>query len=414
MASSPLRGATPPSALLFALSVGVIITNIFAPQTLVGPISVSLALGPFATSLAATATLLGYALGLFLLVPLADLLENRALAASMLSLASLSAIVAALASSPVLLLAALLLLGATSSAIQVLVPIAASMVPPERRGQMIGDVMSGLMVGILLSRPLASFIADKWSWRGFYAVSAAALILVTIFLAIKLPRRYPERGPRYPALIASLGRLLRTERTLRRRSLTAALTMGSFSVFWTSIGPRLTEPPFFLDQQGIAIFAVAGAGGAVATPIFGRLGDRGLTRPALLAADLILLFSVCVAAWAGSASPGSSLLSLCVLAMAAFAVDFGVVGDQTLGRRAINLLAPEARGRINAIFVGVFFVGGAIGSALAGPVQALGGWPATCALTAAFGVAALLVNAMDRSSQAGSVEVALEERKQLG
>jgi predicted MFS family arabinose efflux permease len=283
----------------------------------------------------------------------------------------------------------LLLLGATSSAIQVLVPIAASMVPPERRGQMIGDVMSGLMVGILLSRPLASFIADKWSWRGFYAVSAAALILVTIFLVIKLPRRYPERGPRYPALIASLGRLLRTERTLRRRSLTAALTMGSFSIFWTSIGPRLTEPPFFLDQQGIAIFAIAGAGGAVATPIFGRLGDRGLTRPALLAADLILLLSVCVAAWA---------------AMAAFAVDFGVVGDQTLGRRAINLLAPEARGRTNAIFVGVFFVGGAVGSALAGPVQALGGWPATCALTATFGVAALLVNAMDRSSQAvGSV-----------
>ncbi len=204
--------------LLFGTAVGVIVTNLFAPQTLVGLIGPSLGFDAASGGLVAMATLLGYAMGLFLLVPLADLLENRALILRMLACAALAAGAAALAPTAAALLIARFALGAACSAIQILVPIAASMAPPESRGRVIGDVMSGLMIGILLSRPLASLIADAWGWRAFYGASAAAVAGLTLVLSLRLPPRQPASQSSYAALIASLWRLLRAEPTLRRRA----------------------------------------------------------------------------------------------------------------------------------------------------------------------------------------------------
>jgi predicted MFS family arabinose efflux permease len=384
---------TLPLTLLLATAVGVIVTNLFAPQTLVGLIGPSLGIAAAGDGLVAMATLLGYAAGLFLLVPLSDLAENRALVSRMLACAALAAGGAALAPSAAALLVVLFILGAACSAIQILVPIAAAMAAPERRGRVIGDVMSGLMVGILLSRPLASFIADGWGWRAFYAASAAALAVLAIVLALRLPRRRPAARSTYPALIVSLWRLLQAEPTLRRRALTASLAMAAFSLFWTSVALRLATPPFGLTQRGIALFALAGASGAVVSPLFGRLGDRGWTGPATVAAHLVLVGALGLAAWAGSFVSGAALPPLALMAASAVLLDLGVVGDQTLGRRAINLLQPEARGRLNGLFVGLFFLGGAVGSAIAGVAWASGGWPAICVIGAAFGFAALLVDA---------------------
>jgi len=159
---------TGPLTLLFAIAVGVIVTNLFAPQTLVGVIGPSLGFTAAAGGFVAMVTLLGYAGGLFLLVPLADLIENRRLVLCMLACAAMAAAGASLIPTAASLLAVLFVLGAACSAIQILVPLAATMTPPERRGRVIGDVMGGLMIGILLSQPLASFIADVSSWRAFY------------------------------------------------------------------------------------------------------------------------------------------------------------------------------------------------------------------------------------------------------
>ncbi len=148
--------------LLFAGSVGIIITNIFAPQTLVGLIGPSLGAAASEVGLVAMAALLGYAAGLFFLVPLADLVENRVLVLRMLVAAVFAAAVASVAPSAASLLLVLFVLGAASSCIQVLVPVAASMAPPGQDGRVIGDVMSGVMIGILLSRPLASLVADAF------------------------------------------------------------------------------------------------------------------------------------------------------------------------------------------------------------------------------------------------------------
>lgn len=204
----------------------------------------------------------------------------------------------------------------------------------------------------------------------------------------------PNGGPlvsaSYGALIGSLFQLLREEPVLRLRAFTAALMMASFSLFWTSVALRLAQPPFSLGQSGIAFFALVGAGGAAATSAFGRMGDRGWTRTATLVAHLIVLAAIALAAWVGEIRSGSSVALLILLGASAVMLDVGVTGDQTLGRRAVNLLKPEARGRINGLFVGIFFLGGALGSALAGTAWDFGGWIAVCAAAACFGLIALI------------------------
>jgi len=194
----------------------------------------------------------------------------------------------------------------------------------------------------------------------------------------------------YGVLIGSLFQLLREEPVLRLRAFTAALMMASFSLFWTSVALRLAQPPFSLGQSGIAFFALVGAGGAAATSAFGRMGDRGWTRTATLVAHLIVLAAIALAAWVGEIRSGSSVALLILLGASAVMLDVGVTGDQTLGRRAVNLLKPEARGRINGLFVGIFFLGGALGSALAGTAWDFGGWIAVCAAAACFGLIALI------------------------
>ncbi|TWB16156.1 putative MFS family arabinose efflux permease [Rhizobium sp. ERR 1071] len=386
-----------PSTLLFAIATGVIIINLFAPQTLVGIIGPSLGFSESGAGLVAMASLLGYAAGLFFLVPLADLMENRQLVLRMLLSALVMAVAAAFAPTGWSLLIFLFLLGAACSAIQILVPIAAAMAPPEHRGRVIGNVMSGVMVGILVSRPLASLIADFWGWRSFYALSAATLALLAAVLALRLPERRPLISTNYGALIGSLFKLLQEEPVLRLRAFTAALMMASFSLFWTSVALRLAQPPFSLGQSGIALFALVGAGGAAATSVFGRMGDRGWTRTATLASHVIVLAAMALAAWVGGIRSGSSVALLILLGMSAVLLDVGVTGDQTLGRRAVNLLKPEARGRINGLFVGIFFLGGALGSALAGTAWDFGGWAAVCAGAAGFGVIALITGLAART-----------------
>ncbi len=384
--------------ILFATAVGVIVTNLFAPQTLVGLIGPAFGFGSGMGGLVAMATLLGYAAGLFFLVPLADLLENRTLVLRMLGGAVLAAIAAMLAPSAVVLMVILFVLGAACSAIQILVPIAASMVEPEWRGRVIGDVMSGLMIGILLARPAASLIADTFGWRAFYGTSATAMLLLGAVLALRLPRRRPAGDTGYPALVGSLWGLLRSEPELRRHSLTASLAMAAFSLFWTSVALRLAEPPFDLGQRGIALFALAGAGGAVVTPLFGRAGDRGWTRAGTILSHCLMILAFGLSAWAGFAHSGPWLLPLLLLGGSAVLLDIGVTGDQTLGRRVINLLQPEARGRLNGLFVGLFFLGGAAGSAMAGVAWAWGGWPTVCVIGGVIAMAALLVDCLFRAS----------------
>ncbi|WP_338756494.1 MFS transporter [Burkholderia contaminans] len=390
--------AAPPAlstgmTLFFAATVGVIVMDLFAAQPLTGPISADLHLPPGLAGLVAMLPQLGYAAGLALLVPLVDLLENRRLIVATLAVCAAALALPAFTQSGAVFLLATLAAGAASSVIQMLVPMAASMAPEAQRGRAVGNVMSGLMLGILLSRPLASLIAGSAGWRAFYLLAALADAAIAVVLALRLPARTPSITASYRALLASMGRLLADEPVLRRHALSAALAMAAFSAFWTAVGLRLAQPPFALDLHGIALFAFAGASGAIVTPLAGRAGDRGhgpatqrLAHGTMLAALVVL--GVAGAGWFGFDAHAHRGVALALLAGGAALLDAGVIVDQTIGRRAINLLHPAARGRLNGLFVGLFFVGGALGAALAGSAWAWGGWSAVCGVGFAFAGAA--------------------------
>ena len=377
---------------LFAVAAGVLITNMFAPQTLIGPMSKTLGLSTSVSGLIAMDTSLGYAAGLLLLVPIADLIENRTLSLRLIGIAAICAGLIAFVHYAPLLFVILFALGAASSVIQVLMPLAASSVEPEKRGQVLGDIMSGLMMGILLARPIASFLAGLWGWQSYYVASAAVITTLFVILIRRMPSRQPMVTESYQTLIGSLWHLVSTEPVLSKRSLSAAIVMVAFNLFWTTIAFVLTAAPFHFDQFAIAGFALAGAGGALITPVIGRFADRGYSQNVTKIAHLSLLAGFALAAISVLSSNIAIPVRVGGLALSALLLDVGVLGDQTVGRYLINQLKPEARGRINGIFVGTFFIGGALGSAISSLLWTSGGWSAICVGGALTGLIALLAD----------------------
>lgn len=373
---------------LFATLAGVTVLPLYASQVMLGALDASLHLRAW-TTLVTALTMFGYTVGLVALVPLVDRLPNRPLIGATLAAQAVCLATAALAPAPIVFLAASFAVGVTASAIQMLVPAAAALVPPQARGAVVGNVMSGLMLGILLSRPLASIATRALGWRGFFAVDAALLAVVSACAVPRLPALAPVGKPSYRSLITSLGQLVTTIDTLRRHALYQALLMTGFNAFWTSVALVLSRAPFHCSATEIAVFALAGAGGVVAAPIAGRAADRGHARRAKQTAHILAMAAVITAAWALTA-PIARPLALGIAAASAFMLDAGVIADQALGRRAINLLAPESRGRVNGLFTGLFFIGGAAGATLSGPTLAALGWLGVSAVTfIAFAAAAL-------------------------
>ncbi len=368
--------------LLFAMMVAIAVLPLYASQTMLGPLGGSLHLGPW-TTLVTALTLLGYAVGLVGLVPLVDRLPNRSLIIGTLFTQTICLGCAGAAPSPSVFLVASFAVGITASAVQMLVPAAASLAAPGSRGRVVGNVMSGLMLGILLSRPLASLVTGFAGWRGFYWADAALVAVATVLVVPRLPDTRPTEAPPYLALLASMGRLIASEPVLRQRALYQALLMAGFNVFWSSVALVLSRAPLSLSSTHIAVFALAGGGSVIVAPLAGRAGDKGFSTHATTVAHGVTVAAILVAAYA-VISGVSRIEAIGLLAVAAFAIDGGVVADQALGRRAINLLAPQSRGRVNGLFTGLFFIGGACGAAVAGPALALWGWPGVCLVDLAF------------------------------
>ena len=388
--------AAPPPLLIatMAFACGAGAANLYYAQPLVGLIGPDLGLGLSTADLIVTLTQIGYALGLFLLVPLGDLLENRRLIAVTLGVAVLALAAASLADSRPLFLAASLMVGVSSVGVQMLVPLAAHLTPESKRGRVVGSVMSGLLLGILLARPVASLVAAAFGWRAVFAASSLLMAGVTCLLLVMLPRRRPGLGHNYRQLIVSLWPLLRDTKVLQRRTIYQSALFASFALFWTASPLVLAGPPFHLSQVGIALFALAGAGGALAAPLAGRMADAGYTRPGTGFA-IALVAAAFALSWVG-VSHGSVL----VVTLAAVLLDFGVQMNQVIGQRAIYILPGAHRSRLNGVYIGIFFLGGAFGSALAGPALERGGWAAVCVVGVALPVMALLVFATELRARA--------------
>lgn len=354
-----------PLTLAMAVAAGVGAANIYYNQPLLGIMERDVP--DASTALVPTVTQLGFATGLFLLVPLGDLLERRRLiVVQFVALAGALALAAA-APGAAWLLAASLLVGILSTVAQQIVPLAAHLAAPERRGATIGTVMSGVLCGILLSRTLAGFVGTHAGWRAmFWLAVPLALILAAVMAAI-LPRSQPMPGMGYGGLLRSLGSLWRELPRLRTAAITQGLLFGAFSAFWTILALRLQQPRFGLGAEVAGLFGIVGAVGVLIAPVAGRIADRrGPDRVVLLGAGLTAASWGIFGAWG----------SLAGLLVGVILLDFGVQSALVSNQHIIYALRPEARSRLNTIFMGTMFIGGSIGSAGATWAWAQAGWPA--------------------------------------
>jgi predicted MFS family arabinose efflux permease len=385
-------GLSPALTFLFAFACGAMVGNIYYAQALIGLISSDLNLHGGTAGFIVTVTQLGYGAGLLLLVSLADLFENRRLVLLTLGGTALGLAGAALSGSAATFLISSFAIGFFACGAQVLVPFASHLVPAASRGKTIGNVMAGLLTGIMLARPLANLVASEFGWRAIFWISAAAMLAVLVLLRIALPKRRPHGGMHYGAIIKSMWHLLVTTPALQRRAFYQGIIFASFNLFWTGIPLLLTEQ-FGYSQRQIALFALAGAAGALAAPIAGRLADRGYTRQGTAIAMITLTLWFLIAGWAGTA------ISIAALVLSAIFIDSAVQTNQILSQRIIFSLNDAARGRLNAVYMTIVFLLGSAGSAIAAASYFYGGWWATCLTGAAMGLTVLGVFATERTAK---------------
>jgi predicted MFS family arabinose efflux permease len=374
---------------LLAIACGLIVANLYYAQTLVGPISAATGLSPQAAGLIVTLTQAGYTVGLLFVVPLGDLLENRKLVVGALLFTAVALAAAATSTSAWTFLAAALAIGLGSVAAQVLVPFAAHLSLEATRGQTVGKVVSGLLMGIMLARPVASLVADASSWHVVFGGAAVAIAVLAAVLRRKLPERVPASPVPYHKLMASLWHLFLSQPVLRRRAAYHAGLFGAFSLFWTVTPMMLSTPAFHLSQTGVAVFALVGMAGAIASPIAGKLADSGHTLMATAAALALGVVSFLLPLFAPD-SAAMRNVSLAILTVASIVLDMGVAANLVLGQRAIFSLGAEVRSRLNGLYFALFFAGGAVGSAVGGWIYASHGWHAALLAGAAFPGLALL------------------------
>jgi predicted MFS family arabinose efflux permease len=372
--------------VMLAFGCGATVANLYYAQPLLALIARSFSISQGTAAIVDTATQVGYALGLAFVLPTGDLVENRTLASRTLLVTALALGGAAAAPGFAAFLALSVLIGISSVVAQILVPFAAHLAPEAERGRFVGTVMSGLLLGILLARTVSSLAAAAWGWRSIYAISAGLMVATSLALRRVLPRRAPEHVSSYPRLLASVGALVRDEPLLRRLALRQACMFGAFTAFWTAIAFVLTDRHHF-DQAQIGLFALVGAAGAAAAPLAGRLGDRGYGRIGGGATLLLGLLAMLAA--------GFSAGSVVALAVAGVLLDLAVQGHQVLSQREIYALRPDARARINSVYMGTVFVGGSIASAVTGVVFDAEGWRAVTLFAGALPLVGLGLWARD-------------------
>ena len=377
---------------LFAVATGLIVANLYYAQTLIGPISRATGLDPGAAGLIVTLTQLGYCLGLLFIVPLGDLVENRRLIFIALLTTAVALLSASATSSALLFLFACFCIGLGSVAAQIVVPFVAHMSKPETRGKTVGKVMSGLLMGIMLARPVSSLIADAFGWHAIFVLSALGTTALAFLLRARLPQRRPDSGLHYFALLGSMWHLLKTTPILRRRAAYQACMFGAFSLFWTCVSLELTGPNFNLSQSGVAIFALVGVAGAIASPIAGHRADQGKSRSTTFIA---LALGVLAFAMPLLVHSSERLVNLGVLVATSIVLDMGVSANLVTGQRAIFALPPEIRSRLNGLYMALFFMGGAVGSSLGGWMFAAHGWTGVLWTGLAFPLMALCVFATE-------------------
>lgn len=369
--------------LLFAVTCALAVANVYFAQPLLQSIALSLAVPASTIGVVVTATQAGYAVGLLLVVPLGDLFDRKKLILTQLLLSAMALCAVGFAPGWSVLLGAMVLVGLMAVVVQVVVAYVATLASAEQRGQVVGTVTSGVVLGILLARFVSGAVADLAGWRGVYFVSAALMLVMALILHNAMPASAapPTRGG-YWQLLGSMVQLLRREPVLRERGIFASLIFAAFSVLWTSMVLPLSAPPLSLSHTQIGLFGLAGIAGALAAARAGRLADQGHGQRTTGIALALLTLS-----WLPTAFVESSLLAMLV---GVVLLDFAVQAVHVTNQSLIFASRPDAQSRLVGAYMCFYSLGSGLGAVAATYTYAHWGWVAVCALGAAISAVALL------------------------
>ncbi|WDZ96253.1 MFS transporter [Herbaspirillum sp. WKF16] len=381
-------GLSPALIGLLATGAGLAVASLYYSQPMLGVLADDIGASERAVGMVPMSTQLGYALGILLLAPLGDRYDRRRIILIKAAILTVALLLAGAASGVGMLLVASLGVGLTATMAQDIVPAAATLAPEQSRGRIVGTVMTGLLLGILLSRVVSGFVAEHFGWRAMFVGAAASIAAIGVAAWRGLPRFHPTTHLRYGALLGSLATLFKKHGALRRAALAQGLLSIGFSAFWSTLAVMLHGAPFHLGSAAAGAFGLAGAAGALAAPLAGRISDK--KGPELVTRLGVGLATVSFAAMA--LSPWFSTQGqLVLIALAAIGFDLGVQATLVAHQSIVYSIEPGARSRLNAVlFVGMF-IGMAAGAALGSLALAQWGWIAVIALATLSSVLALAV-----------------------
>ncbi|RWU04495.1 MFS transporter [Pedobacter chitinilyticus] len=361
-----------------AFCTGLIVANIYYCQPLVILIAKEFKLAESEAGSITFLTQAGYAIGLFLLVPLGDMFERKKQILVITVLAIVSLLIAGFSHSFFVLEIASVLIGACSIVPQLILPLTASLSDDESRGHNIGIVMSGLLVGILASRAISGTVGDLLGWRAMFLIAAGICTLLVMLMAVRFPTSRPTFTGGYKELMRSMFSYIKTQPVLREASIINFFAFIVIMGFWTTMVLYLSNPPHHFSAYQIGLFGIAGAAGALAAPLVGKLSGGGNPRKNLMIGFILELTSVALFYFTGH--------SVFLFVVGIILIDIGQQAIHVTNQTRIYTLVPEARNRLNTIFMSVSFVGAACGSALGLWLWSLGGWAMFC-----YGITAIII-----------------------
>jgi predicted MFS family arabinose efflux permease len=374
--------------LLFALIGGFAVGNLYWAQPLLKVIAGDLGVSTGTAGSLVTFTQIGYAIGIILIVPLGDVANRRRLIPLLLVLSAVALLACGVAPTFVTLLAAVTLLGLTTVAGQIVIPLAGDLADETSRGRVVGTVMTGFLAGTIVSRTLSGLVAQVAGWRAIFFFAAVVVLLLAVLAYRRIPTLPAPAQMRYPALLASVVSVVRRHRVVRWNLVLSAFQFGLFMMFWTGLTFLLSEPPFSYSPLTIGMLGLFGLAGAVAAQHTGKLHDRGWSMSATGAGWAVALLAMVVAT-VGQHSLPLIIVGIVLLHLAIFPMN-------VLISARLFAVVTEGRARVNTAVIAVNFIAGAVGSALVSPLWSAGGWHAVTGVGIALSVAGLALWSLGR------------------
>ncbi len=384
MASAVTAAPSPALLTVIAVATGALVANLYYAQPLVATIAPEIGIRPDLAGSIVSVAQIGYGVGLFLLVSLADLVENKTLVLLLLAITTAGVVDLTLSTSFATFAVAAFVVGLCATSAQVLIPYVARLVADEQRGRIVGNIMAGVLTGIMLARPVSLFVAASFGWRAVFWGSASLMLGIGVLLARMMPRYRPAPGMHYGQILASMVGLMRDVPAVRWRSTYQALLFAAFNMLWTA-APMMLADRFGMSNYGIGLFALAGAGGALAAPLAGRLADRGHSVALTAGAMLTLALSFFLTPWVVAPA------ALALLVVLTIGIDAAVQTNHVVSQRLIFAAPANVRGRVNALYMTIVFAGGAVGSMLGTLTYHAGTWTQTAFVAGALGAVALVL-----------------------